>query len=158
MITRTIVHASDQVATDQEQGQYWLEKYNSTGPQHAATKESQNIFVSHQWGERDIFNLFMAEHLYRCLRPTVLPALLSETDPLGSRKRIFLLVESPAATDRDEISQKLCQVASSSREDIRPRIALPENRKQSITDVWKSLVGIFSSGDPHFAEQHDRIY
>lgn len=25
-------------------------------------------------------------------------------------------------------------------------------------ELWLSLVGIFESGDPHFAEKHDRIY
>ncbi|HEY3303839.1 MAG TPA: hypothetical protein VGL70_09950 [Candidatus Binatia bacterium] len=25
-------------------------------------------------------------------------------------------------------------------------------------ELWLSLIGIFESGDPHFAEQHDQIY
>ena len=30
--------------------------------------------------------------------------------------------------------------------------------KPTDEELWLSLVGIFASGDPHFAEQHDEIY
>ena len=31
-------------------------------------------------------------------------------------------------------------------------------KKPTDEELWLSLVGIFESGDPHFAEQHDQIY
>jgi len=31
-------------------------------------------------------------------------------------------------------------------------------RKPTDEELWQSLVGIFSSGDRHFAERHDEIY
>ncbi|MGH7773699.1 MAG: hypothetical protein ACREQA_15850 [Candidatus Binatia bacterium] len=30
--------------------------------------------------------------------------------------------------------------------------------KPTDKDLWLSLIGIFASGDPHFAERHDEIY
>lgn len=31
-------------------------------------------------------------------------------------------------------------------------------RKPTDEQLWLSLIGIFESGDPHFAEHHDQIY
>ena len=42
------------------------------------------------------------------------------------------------------------------RERKRP---VEEQKKQpSDEELWTSLIGIFESGDPHFAEGHDEIY
>lgn len=31
-------------------------------------------------------------------------------------------------------------------------------KKQTDEELWLSLIGIFESGDPHFAEHHNQIY